>query len=179
MHSKLPQPLFNVNRSRLMELCALLELKNGFYAYGGALLVRALSCTEQPIGITQWNKVALWNTAFQDNTIQAAICFAEDVFGSQVCLMDNAVYHFDPETGTFKKVGDSLDEWATGVASDSDFETGEPLLRQWEQLHGTLRSGEKLTPKQPFVLNGQFSIENLYTMQDHESMTYRAYDARP
>jgi|SRR6185437_8911460 len=157
----------------LKQLCALLSDKNGFFAFESALLVRPLSYENQPFGITQWNKSDLWKDQYKID-LRHIICFAEDVFGTQFCVKDSLVYSFDPETGRFRKIADSIEGWARWLLDKYQVTTAWPLARQWQTEYGPLEPGMRLLPKVPFVCNGKFSIENLYKLNDTEGMRFRA-----
>jgi hypothetical protein len=150
-----------------------LNQRNGFYAFQGALLVRPLQNPNPPLGILQWNMGDLWKAAFDSNLIRF-LSFAEDIFGGQFGIMGPRVMFFEPETGQIKEVAGSLTEWASVVIDKPNFWTGSSLAQAWQRIHGSLRRGYRLVPKLPFVLGGQFSVDNLYAVTDREGMLSRA-----
>lgn len=155
------------------ELLALLGRRNGFYAFESALLVRPLDSNKAPLGIFQWNKAALWKSEFKAD-LSNIIFFAEDIFGIQFCIKNDAINSFDPETGEFQAIAANLEEWAGEILKDAKMRTGWPLAHSWKLGQGELEPGTRLLPKVPFVLNGQFTIENLYALNDVEGMRFRA-----
>ena len=155
------------------ELMGLLFHRNGFYAFESALLVRPLDCDASPLGIFQWNADALWKAEYKVD-LSGVVFFAEDIFGVQFCLKDNAVNSFDPETGELAAIAQNLEDWARWVLEDAKARTGWPLAHLWQQRKGALKLGTRLLPKVPFVLGGQFAIENLYALDDAEGMRFRA-----
>jgi hypothetical protein len=161
-----PSPLLN-------ELCALLADKNGFFSFESALLIRPLDYLHQPLGILQWNDTNLWKKHYKID-LDNSVFFGEDIFGMQFCIKDNAVQSFDPETGRFKKIGNTLDVWTQWVLEKHQLRTGWPLAHQWQVQHGALQPGMRLLPKVPFVCDGQFAVENLYQISDAEGMRFRA-----
>src|SRR5579859_7768624 len=82
------------------ELIELLALRNGFYAFESALLLRPFDSNHNPLGILQWNEPSVWKSAFKVGPSEAFF-FAEDIFGVQFCIKDNAVNSFNPETAEF------------------------------------------------------------------------------
>lgn len=68
-------------------------------------------------------------------------------------------------------------EWADHVLFDYEVLTGYPIAHDWQQRHGSLPAGARLVPKQPFVLGGQFSVENLSVVDAAEAMRFRAETA--
>ncbi len=155
------------------ELSALLADKNGFYAFESALLVRPLDHERHPLGVLQWNYPKLWRQDYRVD-LGRSVFFAEDIFGMQFCLKEDGIHSFDPETGNFTKVADTLEGWAHWILENHRVRTGWPLAHQWQVQHGPLPLGTRLLPKVPFVCNGAFSIENLYALNDAEGMRFRA-----
>lgn len=162
-----------LSSARNQELFCLLGGRNGFYAFESALLVRPLDFEGPPLGIFQWNIATVWKADYKID-FKKAIFFAEDVFGVQFCILNDVINSFDPETGEFKVVAKSLEEWAGWILDDSKTRTGWPLAHFWQLKQGPLKAGVRLLPKVPFVLGGEFSIENLYFLNDAEGMRFRA-----
>ena len=48
------------------ELESVLKVKNGFYAYESALLIRPLRNESDPLGIEEWNRQELWRAEYID-----------------------------------------------------------------------------------------------------------------
>lgn len=152
------------------ELIKILRLKNGFYAFEGALHVQPDS---ESGGLTWWNDESLWRAQYA-GMADGVVFFAEDAFGGQFCLRDGAIFAFDPETGELEELADSMESWAKLVLSDYPALTGHPVARAWQQLNGRLRDGARLVPKIPFVLGGAFEAANLVALDAVEGMRYRA-----
>ena len=53
---------------------------------------------EYEFGLAEWNSDALWRHEYGE-MVDGCLFFAEDVFGGQFCVKDDAIYNFDPETG--------------------------------------------------------------------------------
>ena len=155
-------------------LTSILGLKNGFYAFEGALHVipdAVLGGT--PRGLADWNAENTWVGSY-DHLADGALFFAEDALGSQFALRDGEVVVFDPETGTFEPMARDLEDWAAKVLADPDVWTAHSLARAWQEANGQLRDGHRLVPVTPFVLGGAFSVENLRSMEATKGMRYRA-----
>jgi hypothetical protein len=155
------------------ELAAVLERKNGFYAYESALLVRPLERDHSPRGIMEWNSPQLWKDEYREN-LRHVLFFAEDLFGCQFCIHGGFVYAFDPETAAFEPMGSSLDSWAGKLMGEAEVLTGFPLAHAWQKANGPLNSGFRLVPVLPFVCNGQFDFDNLRPIEEVEGMSFRA-----
>lgn len=159
------------------ELSQLLSVKNGFYAFEFALLVRPVMHAEWPLGLIEWNLPATWKSEYE-GILDDYLCFAEDVFGGQFALGSDAVVAIDPETGDVDVVAPTLEAWAHVVLSDYGYRTGYAFARDWQRLHGPLPLGCRLVPKIPFVAGGEFSVDNLYLANELEAMRFRADIAR-
>ena len=155
------------------ELGSLLAKKNGFFAFESALLVRPVDYECQPLGIFQWNHPAAWRAEYKVN-LGETVFFAEDIFGVQFCIRDDSVQSFDPETGGFAHVAETLEGWGRWILENHRVGTGWPLAHEWQKKNGPLPLGSRLLPKVPFVCSGQFSIENLYILKDVDRMRFRA-----
>ncbi len=155
------------------ELVEMIHIKNGFYAFESALLVRPLHNMQAPLGLLEWNAPELWRGEYE--TIGTdSLFFAEDAFGGQYCIHENRICAFDPETGLFDVISDSLSTWANDVMANFEIRTGYPLVHNWQTEHGPLPAGMRLLPKIPFVCGGKYEVENLYAAVDLKGMIFRA-----
>lgn len=152
---------------RAEQLGHLLDLQNGFYAFESALHVLSGA------GLLDWNREDLWRSAYE-GMADGAVFFAEDVFGTQFCLREDIVATFDPETGAFETMASSLEHWAQLILDDHAYWTGHPLAHDWQAAHGPLPVGSRLLPVTPFVLGGEYTLENLRAIVATEGMRYRA-----
>lgn len=155
------------------ELAALLAQRNGFYAFESALLVRPLNFSGNPVGLVQWNDEGLWRHGFETD-FSGVLFFAEDIFGAQFCINRDEISSFDPETGEFQPIANTLRGWAGWIVEDYRVRTGWPLAREWQLQYGAIEPGQRLLPKKPFVLGGEFALGNLYKLNEVEGMLFRA-----
>jgi hypothetical protein len=155
------------------ELADLLRHKNGFYCFHSALLLRPYSRSDNPLGLVQWNAQTLWRNEFKME-MGETLFFAEDLFGGQFCIRDNAIATFDPETGIFEPMASTLSQWATKLLADPKVLTAYPLALEWMQSVRDLPPGFRLLPKRPFVCGGTYTLDNLYALEDVIGMTFRA-----
>lgn len=163
-------PVYELEKSGLMRL---LELKNGFYAFEGALHVRPLATPQDEGSLEVWNASAGWRSDY-DGLADGCLFFAEDVFGSQFCVYEGGVATFDPETGEKAPLADDAEGWARKILDDYDVLTGYALAHEWQAKHGAIPRGQRLVPKIPFVLGGEFTIDNLFLLDDARAMRSRA-----
>ncbi len=159
------------------DLQELLAAKNGFYAFDSSLLVRPLQNATAPFGLLEWNNRSLWKYEF-DEPYEDFTFFAEDIFGVQYCVQQSDIYVFDPETGIFEILCNSIGDWANIIIQDVNFRTGALIAKEWQNKYGKIQPGSRLLPKKPFVLGGGYEIENLYLCNELEGMRFRACIAK-
>lgn len=167
-------PRASVNATEhLNEAIQLCLRKNGFYAFESALHVYPMGagCNSHMHAET-WNATDGWKRAY-GGTVDSLWCFAEDVFGEQFAISDGAIVSFNPETGEVASLADSLEDWACRILVDYEYLTGYPLARDWQAANRPLHPGERLVPKTPFALGGEYNTANLYAMNATKAMELR------
>lgn len=164
-------PLDGLPTSQLgHQLHELLSMRNGFIAFESALLVRGAGLG---VGDAQaWNSPDGWRAEYGD-LAEGLWFFAEDTFGGQFALDGDAVIYFEPETGERERLASSIEDWARHILSDWEVSTGQPLAHGWQSRFGPLPPGTRLCPVMPFVLGGEFSIDNLALVDDVQAMRTR------
>ena len=122
--------------------------------------------------LERWNAPDLWCDAYDD---LAADCFffAEDVFGNQFAIRQARIVSFEAETGQIEDVADTLEEWADQMMEDYEYLSGYPLAHAWQELNGSITAGSRLVPKIPFVLGGEFNVDNLHELDAVKGMRWR------
>lgn len=151
-----------------------LSEKNGFYAFESSLHVFPLAQRGQlSASLEAWNEPSCWKVSYGQLITQRLLCFAEDVFGGQFCLSDAGIVRFDPETGAVKSVSNDLDTWAQLILDDYHLQTGYPLAHAWQLANGPLPVGKRLLPKKPFVIGGEYALENLFAIDAVAAMRLR------
>lgn len=154
------------------ELVSLLKIKNGFYVFESALLIRSIGFPGPPASLELWNDPSTWICCFEN--IGAMVFFAEDVFGGQFAWADGRIVGFDPETCEVNNLCASIDEWAGLILEDYDYHTGYSIAHAWQRKYGPLLPGTRLIPQKPFVLGGEFEIANLKATNEVKGMRIRA-----
>lgn len=162
-----------LNFSLINVLIELLSKRNGFYGFESALHVFPFESTDLEIGLLDWNKHPLWIDDYKD-LAKDAVYFAEDIFGGQFCIKQDGIYLFEPETGRFDFISNDLNQWCDNILKDYNFLTGYSLAHTWQKENGRIPAGYRLMPKIPFVLGGEFSIDNLYMESSLSAMKIRA-----
>jgi hypothetical protein len=166
-----PMPAFLANWTLGPELYAMLKQRNGFYAFESALHVFPVT-SDPASGLEAWNAESLWRHAYKD-LADGLLFFAEDIFQDQFCLSNKGVMTFHAETGQTTFLADSIEAWADLVLSDYSVQTGWQLAHDWQALHGPLPFGKRLMPKMPFILGGEYTLDNLYAGHPLEGMTFK------
>jgi hypothetical protein len=154
------------------DLAMVLNKRNGFFAFEGAL--RFFPSRSVPIsyGLLEWNDQELWRFEY-DGLADRCFFFAEDMFGGQFCVSDGKIHTFDPETGQRSELANSLEEWAAAVLADYEVLTGYKLAHDWQAKYGKLAGRERLVPKTPFVTGGEFALSNLAALDAVKGMRAR------
>jgi hypothetical protein len=149
----------------------LLAARNGFFAFTSALHVRPSG--DVPGDVVEWNRADGWRKAYED-LADGLFFFAEDVFGNQFASDgDGRVVAFDAETAGREPLASSVSDWVKVLLDDWRYLTGYPLAHDWQDANRPLKQGERLMPRTPFVIGGDYSVENLTAAVDHEAMELR------
>ena len=173
-YAGLPAEMSQLAGQRSGELDEMLRARNGLFALEGALHVFPVGDNAAPYDLSSWNLPDAWKVAYQDSAVEGALFFGEDVFGGQFAIVDDAVAVFDPETGEFEQVAQSLGGWAKWFVADRNANSGYPVAHAWQQQHGALPPGYRLVPKRPFVMGGEYVAENVAAMEQVAAMNYYA-----
>lgn len=153
---RLREAPITVGRERLLELEALLHLRDGFRAVNGALVLRPSVTVAAVRGIDEWNEITLWRAPYRGAA--KLYFFAEDIGGRQFALHKDEVHSFDPETGTFETWASGLEGWAARILDDPD-DLGESRVAEWEAEHGPLGPTQRLQPSVPLSFADGAAIE--------------------
>lgn len=154
------------------ELFDLLQQRNGFYAFESALHIFPAAAYESEMTLSRWNSFGLWRHEYGELDGKR-LFFAEDAFGDQFCLDDGEVCSFESETGKVKYISDTLEGWAKRVLEDYKVMTGFPLMHEWQRRNGRLTPGTRLIPSIPFILGGDYALENLNAADAVKGMKFR------
>lgn len=157
-------------------LLPLLGERNGFYAFASALHVYGMGTTDETDLLT-WNSPAGWREELGD-LATGYFAFAEDVFGGQFCVNAAGFHHFNIETAQVRPMGVDAEAWAATLFERYDYWTGFTLAWEWQSQHGPLARGQRLFPRRPFVLGGDFEVENLRAGNTDDNVGFYAYVAR-
>ena len=99
--------------------------------------------------------------------------FAEDIFGHQFAIAGEKIVTFDLETGEQEGFADNLEAFATELFGEPSLHTGWPLAHEWQEKYSALPLGMRLVPRRPFVLGGDYVLENLIPVPETEGLRAR------
>lgn len=158
-------------KGELATLAEVLGARNGFVAFEPALEVFP-SDPGLTLSLEQWNDPSGWRSAYPAIPPDM-LFFAHDIFGGPFAIWNGSVHRMDPETGITSAVASSLDTFAAVILGDYNAVLGYPLAHAWQSRHGALAEGRRLAPKIPFVLGGEFTLDNLYDADPAALMRFR------
>lgn len=141
------------------ELGYLLTLKNGFYAFESALNV--YSGTQDDLHTNLFSANTDDSFLKQYDITVPVVFFAEDLFLNLFGIVELGVFKLDLETGEFELHSSNLDGWAEKILGNYNYETGWSLASEWQAQHGAIGNGYRLLPKRPFVMGGDYKVDNL------------------
>lgn len=89
------------------------------------------------------------------------VAFAQDVFGNQFAFntLENCVVLFNIETAEQKNVAQSFEDWLIILETDLDYFAGVSYARKWKE-HNELGLDQRILPEVPFVIGGEYNLEN-------------------
>lgn len=97
------------------------------------------------------------------SSFSGLLAFGQDVLGNQFCFSSKGVLFFNIETTEVEILASDFDKWLKVLGSDLDYLTGETFSKRWGSKEGLLEYGYRLCPKMPFVIGGQYEVENFYS----------------
>ena len=149
------------------QLSYILKNKNGFYVFESAL--HFFSDNEIKTITNSMKK------HYNYENIENCIFFAEDIFGNLFCYNNylKTIFLLDLESGNMEECGSSFEDWSKNILEDYDYLTGYNLAHDWQIKNGSLGKGVRLMPKIPFVLGGEYNINNLQEVQQIEGIRKR------
>lgn len=143
-----------------IDLRKVLFEKNGFFCFESALRFFPSATTESSWSLHEWNSHELWKRDYH-SLAENYFCFAEDIFGAQFCFLGKEIVSFNPETAEFEKLASTLDDWAAKILENYKLMTGYRFAHEWQEVYGPLPARQRLMPKKPFVLGGEYALANL------------------
>jgi hypothetical protein len=154
------------------ELFQLLGLRNGTFLFGQSLRIFPTEDCPSSYGLETWNSPSLWKFTYT-NLPSELLCFAEDLFGNQFALLDNKIVIFQCETAEIEQIASSFEELAGQLILEADYLTGRSLSAAWCNKFGVFPVRNRLIARTPFVLGGEYALQNLISVESAKSMRIR------
>ncbi len=154
------------------QLSVLYDIGDGFFCYNRSLLVRPICREREPEGAVQWNEHDFWTVYFESS--ERFFVFAEDSFGDPFCIVENNVVKVNMETGERIIIANSVEEWASLILYDHNLYLNTAIMAKWVRSFGCVAPGFRLAPKIPFVLGGEYCLENIVLLAENELAVFRS-----
>jgi hypothetical protein len=154
------------------ELFQLLSLRNGTFLFEQSLRLFPTEDCPSSYGLVSWNSSLLWRSTYR-NLPSDLFCFAEDLFGNQFGLLNNEIVLFHCETAEIERFAFSFEELAGRLILDPDYLTGRSLAAAWCYEFRALPARNRLVGRTPFVLGGEYSVQNLVSVESAKAMRIR------
>ncbi|UXI66755.1 hypothetical protein [Tahibacter amnicola] len=167
---------YRLGQKQVRQVEDLLRIRNGFAAFGGALLWLPGEADAGGLDAVSWNRADGWIADYGE-LARDLFFFAQDLFGNQFACDGEGFWTFDADTGEREKIADALDEMIGVLLGDYDYYTGASLLQEWIADKGPLPVDCRLFPKIPFVLGGDYETANLWVADPRKVMGYRGWIA--
>jgi hypothetical protein len=149
-----------------------LAAQNGLFAFSRSLHIFGSGTPFDFHNVDARNR-GRWKS-FYGNAIEGIEFFAEDVFGHLFGLKVGVALSFDPESMEMNQLGHGFRGWVEYLVGDLNFATGKSLAAEYLKKNGPLAYGERLSPIKPFVLGGDFELENLRPMPWERNLEWKA-----
>jgi hypothetical protein len=154
------------------QLAELYGIGDGFFSYDRSLLVRPICREAEPEGAVQWNGHDFWTVYFDSS--EKFFVFAEDSFGDPFCFMGNNIVKINMETGECMIIADTVEEWASLILYDPNLYLNTAIMMEWVKEFGSVPAGFRLAPKIPFILGGEYCLDNIALLAENDLAVFRS-----
>lgn len=152
-----------------------LKIKNGGYYFNNAIHVYGFSDSIKHHDLYYINK--LIKSSFED--MSEGYFFGEDLFGNLFGFHEGKIIFFDIETAEIEVIADSFLIWADLVLSEVDYYCAPTLIDQITiENVKSLSRGYRISAILPFVLGGEYKLENLVLKNFEENISFNASIAK-
>ena len=104
----------------------------------------------------------LVNSIYQPILGYEITTFGEDIFGNQFCVSKDEFYWLNIETSELENIADSFEGFLNEIEQNVDYYTGFPITEEMSEDHKSMLGlGYRLCPIKPFVIGGEYSLNNL------------------
>lgn len=134
---------------------------NGGYFYNNSLQIYSI---DNSIDFNSFFKINELIKKEYSNIISNEVFFAQEIFGNQFGFSSQGVIMFNIETGEKNLLSLDFNGWLEALEADIDFLTGKNIAKLWDQANPELKLNERLCAKKPFIIGGEYEIENLFAL---------------
>jgi hypothetical protein len=138
----------------------IIQSQNGGYFYGQALHIYGYSTLQT------FHDISYVNTLLEKeygSIFNELVAFGQDLFGNQFCFdkSNSGIIFFNSETGEKERIAIDFATWVGVLDDQLEYLTGIKVLETWLS-HDNFEFGQRLCPKIPFIMGGEYKIDNLY-----------------
>ncbi len=145
---------------------------NGGYYFDNSLHLFGLRATNKWNDFVQMN--ALISNLYGD-LLDISYSFGEDIFGNLFGQSAEGCVMINIESGEIEHLAKNFEQWVTVLLDDVNYLTGHALTEELEVNEiEDLGNGFRLCPKYPFILGGDYLMDNLYLKFFSENLEYNS-----
>lgn len=138
------------------------SIQNGGLFFDNSLQLYGINAAESYLDIEHVN--ATLKKEFGE-LFEGLYSFGQDIFGNQFAFIakSSAIVLFECESADVKEIASNFENWIDEILGDLDYYTGQSLGNQWMESNDFF-SDERLCPRRPFIIGGEYEIENLHSL---------------
>ena len=112
--------------------------------------------------------------------VDGLIAFGQELFANQFCfdVKTKEIIFFSVESGEREIIAPSFRDWCKLIVTDLEYFTGINVSTQWVNDKGNLQLDQRLYPRKPFIIGGEYKVENLIAGQFPDYIKANANIAR-
>jgi hypothetical protein len=147
----------------------------GIHAFSKSLRIFGFTSDKHAKNIIWWNKDSTWKYEYK-KFFRNAWAFAEDIFGNQFLFDQSGVAWLNSESGETQHLCKTFSEWIEMLFANINFYTGMSIKQDWEKANPDqeLTGQYLLCPTIPFILGGEYKIDNLFRIEGQKCMLLKA-----
>jgi len=140
----------------------LIKMNNGGFFFDKALQIYGFNYQDNFCNISSVNSQLRMSYG---KLFEGLTSFGQDLFGNQFSFnsFGNVIF-FNSETSEREILAENFTKWIDVLIGDLEYLTGAKLAKGWTTKH-SLAYNERLYPKVPFIIGGEYQIENLFALQ--------------
>ncbi|MGF7075123.1 SMI1/KNR4 family protein [Mucilaginibacter sp. 3215] len=131
---------------------------NGGYFYDRSLQIYSINTDRD------YNNIFRINQVIADEykeIVEGIFFFAQEIFSNQFGFSKQGIVFLNIETGEKEVIAKNFDEWIDVVLDDISYYTGQDISREWKEKQGILDLNKRLCPTKPFIIGGEYEVDNL------------------